>query len=85
MGACEECRHCWHDGMLGFCSLTNLCVNEETDSCIMFNKDLSELEICYNCKYYIGYHDWGMFCSHDDMYHHIGNFNDAPCQYYVTK
>ena len=36
-------------------------------------------------KYYFGGSDWGLFCSHKDMYHHLGRFCDDPCDYYEKK
>ena len=52
-------------------------------NCTCFNRDLSKYDICYNCRYYRGGGDWGLFCSHKDMYHHLGRFDDDPCDYYV--
>jgi hypothetical protein len=46
---------------------------------------LSGYDICYNCKYYGGGGDWGLFCSHKGMYHHLGKFSDDPCDYYEKK
>lgn len=51
-------------------------------NCKCFNIDLSEYDICYNCKYYGGGGDWGLFCLHKDMYYHLGEFRDEPCEYY---
>jgi len=30
-----------------------------------------------------GYEDG--FCSHNDKYHHLGKFNDEPCEYYDRR
>lgn len=88
---CKDCRYCqsWdyetRDKVItmAFCTLTSTCVNHEVENdCKCFNKDLSEYDICYNCKYYRGGGDWGLFCSHPDMYHHLGKFNDIPCNKY---
>lgn len=38
-----------------------------------------------HCTYYGGGGDWGLFCSHNDMYHHLGKFSDEPCRYYARK
>lgn len=70
------------------CSLTRRVMyayKESEAECSCFNRDLSEYDICYNCTYYIGGGDWGLFCSHNDMYHHLGKFSDEPCRYYARK
>lgn len=68
------------------CGLTRVCTQPDIENdCNCFNRDLSEYDICYNCKYYIGGGDWGLFCSHKDMYHHLGKFDDEPCERYEKK
>ena len=68
------------------CTLTHIIVNPDKEhDCQCFNADLSQYNICYNCKYYLGGGDWGLFCSHKDMYHHIGKFNDEPCRHFERK
>ena len=68
------------------CSLTGRVMNADAESeCSCFNLDLSEYDICYNCKYYGGVCDWGLFCSHPDMYYHLGKFFDVPCERYEKK
>jgi len=68
------------------CSLTMLVMNANAEhKCNCYNRDLSGYDICYNCKYYGGGSDWGLFCSHDDMYHHLGKFSDEPCKRFERK
>lgn len=68
------------------CTLSNRVLPMDAHgNCGCFNVDLSEYDICYNCKYYGGGNDWGLFCSHKDMYHHLGNFNDVPCERYEKR
>lgn len=68
---------------MALCTLTRTVMNPDAEGdCDCFNRDLSDYDICYNCKYYRGGGDWGLFCSHRDMYHHLGKFNDNPCKYY---
>ena len=68
------------------CSLTNRIVDANAEhNCNCYNRDLSEYDICYNCKYYGGGVDGGLFCSHEDMYHHLGKFSDEPCEWYERK
>ena len=68
------------------CSLTRRVMNANAESeCNCFNRDLSGYDICYNCKYYGGGGDWGLFCFHKDMYHHLGKFCDVPCKRYERR
>ena len=69
------------------CILTNKVIfkPDEDNNCGYYNLDLSQYDICYNCRYYGGGGDWGLFCSHNNMYHHLGKFNDTPCEYYEKK
>lgn len=79
---CIDCKyyHSYKEN-IGTCTLTRLVVNSNKDhNCHCWNRDLSEYDICYNCKHYIGGGDWGLFCSHKDMYHHLGKFNDRACE-----
>ncbi len=87
MSKCCDCKYYqkWRDEY-GSCSLTHHIVHREVDrDCSCFNRDLSEYDICYNCKYYGGGHDWGLFCSHKEKYHHLGKFNDNPCEFYQKR
>ena len=94
MATCRNCKYCHIGNMqtkeksveIGCCSLTHHVIKPDVESdCKCFNKDLSEYDICYNCKYYGGGGDWGLFCSHKDMYHHLGKFSDAPCKRYERR
>ena len=91
---CKDCNFCMQNIYeikgeqvnCGCCMLTRLVVNPEHEhNCSCFNRDLSKYDICYNCKYYQGGGDWGLFCSHKEMYYHLGRFNDKPCEYYEKK
>ena len=69
-----------------YCQLTNIIINPNTKTdCQYHNKNLSQLDICYNCKYYGGIGDWGLFCHHKDMYHHLGKFNDKSCENFERR
>lgn len=86
MKTCRECRYNIPGDAYGCCSLTHHCVYQDKEhDCKLFNLDLSPYDICFNCKYYGGGNDWGLFCSHSGMYHHLGKFNDNPCEYYIRK
>ena len=92
-----KCRECQYARISHFqlknkmtesasCGLTNIVIHADAErDCRYFNADLSQRDICYNCQFYMGGGDWGLFCSHKDMYHHLGKFNDEPCKYYQKK
>lgn len=91
---CKTCQYCQQSSYeikgeqvnAACCALSNYVVKADKEhNCSLHNKDLSEYDICYNCKYYGGGGDWGLFCSHKGMYHHLGKFSDDPCDYYEKK
>ena len=92
MGKCKDCRYSETSTfkvknstvITTVCTLTSIVVDPDT-SCEYYNADLSGQDICYNCKYYLGGCDWGLFCSHKDNYYRLGNFNDGPCKHYERK
>ena len=92
MSKCKDCKYAYDSSyeIAGIecrtCSLTRRVMNANAESeCNCYNRDLSGYDICYNCKYYIGGGDWGLFCSHSDMYHHLGKFSDEPCGRYERR
>lgn len=96
MGKCRDCQYSYSTEFTAsadkpsvnicICTLTNYIVIPDVENdCNCSNKDLSEYDICYNCKYYRGGSDWGLFCSHKDMYHHLGKFSDKACERFERK
>lgn len=92
MSKCIDCKYSQDSGfeiagtMCCICALTRRVIHANVESeCNCFNRDLSTYDICYNCKYYIGGGDWGLFCSHKDMYHHLGKYFDKPCKRYEKR
>ena len=92
MSKCKDCKYALDSSyeIAGIecraCSLTRQVMNVNAEiECNCYNRDLSGYDICYNCKYYIGGGDWGLFCSHSDMYHHLGKFSDEPCGRYERR
>ncbi len=94
MSKCKDCKY-FESGSFEFngkhyttaaCTLSHLVVVPDKEiNCAYFNADLSSENICYNCRYYIGGGDWGLFCSHKDKYHHLGKFNDEACEDFERK
>lgn len=89
MAQCKNCQFVIamnESNARGCCTLTRYVVQTDKEhECPCFNRDLSEYDICYNCEYYSGGGDWGLFCYHKGMYHHLGKFSDDPCEYYQKK
>ena len=63
---CKDCRY--YQGKIEIltktyhsCALTRMVVNGE--KCPLYNVDLSNSDICYNCKHYLGGNDWGLSCA----------------------
>ena len=88
---CKTCEYCIKGEMpfknevykYTICELTHVLIDLDKSYCEYHNKDISKEDICYNCKYYGGLNDWGLFCS--KHYHHLGNFNDKPCDDFEKK
>lgn len=70
MKKCEQCRHFNGTTEVGnktayMCKLTNHLL--KGNGCELFNQDLSNEKICYNCSNYLGGNDWGLSCAKEYM------------------
>lgn len=63
------------------CALSTTLVNGEI--CTLFNADLSNKKICYNCKYYLGGYDWGLSCA--KHYHVLTEALHEGCKDFEKK
>lgn len=91
---CKNCRHyvSYEDDInssktdyflgLGECRIKQRLVANDTVgtavSCKIFDIDLSEKKICYNCRFFIGGHDWGLACS--KLYHSLPKAISDACK-----
>ena len=82
---CEECSHFLSNLTIGSrtdcvqCELTNtIMVSEFAEFCKLYNKDLSEEDICFNCKHFRGGGDWGLACG--KHYHRLPRALDRMCE-----
>lgn len=81
---CENCNH--YKESFEFrgrnciaCELTNnIIVNEHAEKCSFYNKDMSEEDICFNCKHFIGGGDWGLSCA--KHYHKLTEALNKMCE-----
>lgn len=63
------------------CALLKTVVNRE--KCPLFNVDLSNKKICYNCKHYLGGSDWGLSCA--KHYHVLTKALKDACNEFEKK
>ena len=82
---CENCSHFLsNDFMIGGiqcvqCELTNtIMVSKSAETCKFYNRDISDLLVCFNCKYFGGGADWGLACS--KHYHMLPQALDDMCE-----
>lgn len=82
---CEDCSHfiCFFRiGQISayvYCELTNqVLMNQKAETCDLYNKDVSEETICFNCKHFLGGSDWGLACS--KHYHSLPRALDEMCE-----
>ena len=87
---CKNCNYCeledmkfpdGHKRPIHHCKLTNTLRNPNA-SCEYYNKDISDLDMCYNCKHYIGGGDWGLSCRKD--YYKLVQFNSKTCEHFES-
>ena len=64
------------------CELTRT-IMPNTYACPLYNKDISEEKICYNCKHFLGGGDWGLSCGAD--YYTLTHALDEGCEKFVDK
>ena len=83
-----ECKNCKYfnkrnDGIVfGVCNISHRC---NTKSCtIASNKDIDNMNICYNCQHWIGGGDWGLSCA-KDYYKSSSNGFDKACEQFERK
>nr|DAE28898.1 MAG TPA: hypothetical protein [virus sp. ctmTa7] len=64
------------------CSITNI---GHTVSCRLENdKLIKDMDICFNCKYWIGGGDWGLSCQ-KNYYNCSTNGFDKTCEEFCRK
>ena len=81
---CENCSHFRNNFTIGSrtdcvqCELTNrIMVSKSAETCNLYNRDLSEEDICFNCRHFLGGGDWGLACA--KHYHSLPKALDKMC------
>lgn len=59
---CKDCKH--YNKYKRMYYITHIC-NTQSCTYLSYDKDVEEMNICYNCKYWIGGGDWGLSCEKD--------------------
>ena len=84
--SCKGCRY--YQGKIEIlnktfhrCALSKTVVNGE--KCPLYNEDLSNMKICYNCKHYLGGSDWGLSCA--KHYHVLTEALHEVCEDFSRK
>ena len=81
---CEECLHFICNTMISGiqcvrCELTNtIMVSKSAETCKLYNRDISDQLVCFNCKHFLGGSDWGLACS--KHYHMLPHALDDMCE-----
>jgi hypothetical protein len=72
---CKDCKY--HNKYKKMCKITYLA---NTISCpIESDEDVEKMDICYNCKHWMGGGDWGLSCR-KDYYNCSHNGFDNACE-----
>lgn len=84
MKCCENCIHFSEHFNIGkqecvACELTSRVLkSKNAETCKLYNVDISEETVCFNCKYFLGGGDWGLACSKD--YYSLPKALDQMCE-----
>lgn len=70
---CKDCKYYKErssQAVYSLCTITHIC---NTKSCgLESDNEVEHMDICYNCKYWIGGGDWGLSCM-KDYYNYSSN------------
>ena len=86
---CVNCQHhtsaaMYYGKPCYACKLTNAVIpNGNCGDCAYFQKDISKLNICYNCKHWIGGGDFDLSCKKDS--YRIRSGIDDACKDFERK
>ena len=65
----------------GACNITNRC---NPTSCNLSYAEIENMEICFNCEYWLGGGDWGLSCSKNYYDCNSNGFRKA-CEQFKRK
>lgn len=81
---CKFCKYSYAaDGLYRGCKIANMLYTKSCDY-ITDNNQVETMDICYNCKHWIGGGDWGLSCS-KDYYNTSTNGFRKVCEQFERK
>lgn len=89
---CRYCHYCkpttmWLKNnekcMVGMCSITHS-VGKKSCDYIASDAEVEDMNICYNCKHWIGGGDWGLSCRKNYYIASTDGFNEV-CEQFERK
>ena len=81
---CEDCKYfsqywTFRNKKYVQCKLTNaVLTDQDMEKCDYSKVNLDGMDICLNCKHYMGGGDWGLACS--KHYHALPKATDRMCK-----
>lgn len=91
-----ECRYCHYceavtvtdlksrkDQLIGMCSITHS-IGKKSCDYIVSDAEVEDMDICFNCKYWLGGGDWGLSCQ-KNYYNCSTNGFDEACELFERK
>lgn len=82
---CNECEFCLtvnndaYEEPYKVCRINNHIINNNTTCHLMSGEKLEDMNICFNCKYWMGGGDFGLSC-HKNYYISSCNGFDKACK-----
>ena len=77
---CKDCRYRIADNQYSMCEITHI-INPKSCDYIANDNLVESMNICYNCKYWMGFGDWGLSCK-KNYYNCSSNGFDKACEQY---
>ena len=81
---CDKCKYCKYIKVYQ----TTMCVIShkiQPSYCDLISEaEVENMDICYNCEYWIGGGDWGLSCK-KDYYNCSANGFDKACKFFNKK
>lgn len=86
---CKDCKYHYNDTAdgnfinLNMCTITHRCLTQSCDY-IQSDSEVESMNICYNCKHWIGGGDWGLSCAKNYYSCNTNGFVEA-CEQFERK
>lgn len=82
---CKDCKYHHNDTKYNYnmCEITHV-INTKSCTYIKNDNKVDNMNICFNCKYWIGGGDWGLSCEKDYLNCSANGFDEA-CEQFERK